>query len=613
MHKLKAGIGKFLLAILLSFTTIGVVASNTEVTYVEAAVKTPKLKEESATIVIGEGAYTIKLLNLTNKAKITYSSSDDKIATVSKTGAITTKKAGKVKVIVSVQQDGKTYQLTSKITIRTPYIEWVTSYYYSDVGDTAQFKAKVHGTSEKITWSVSDSSIAEISSTGKLTSKAAGIVTVYAKAGKLEVKQELLIGTARLGTFDDDITISEDRTIYIYVKDSLKSDEVVYENQNPNIVECEWGDWVGDYSALKLKVGKPGEDYISVTSNDGKELIVLHVTVVKKEKKKELTPKKLYSLCGPSTVEILAEDGSDSALGSGFFITENLVVTNYHVIAGASKITVTTKDNLKHEVKMIAGYNEDLDLALLQTSGKEYPYLNMGNGKVAVGEDVYALGSPLGLTGTMTSGMVSTSSRVLDDVDYVQSTAPISSGNSGGPLVNSKGEVIGINTMYYVDGQNLNFSINIKELQKIDTFHPITVEAFYKAYMDELQAEIEANTIQEDPAKSQKASTCQEVPSMSRVLGTVTAAEGGDLYWFRVSEPGWYYGYVKLNTLEDYKNTYFDLYNSNFDYITGCNEYEEELMLYTKYYLNPGDYYVYVYLPKEYAGADVPYKVFLLY
>ncbi len=98
---------------------------------------------------------------------------------------------------------------------------------------------------------------------------------------------------------------------------------------------------------------------------------------------------------------------------------------------------------------------------------------------VITGETVYAVGSSKGLTGTLSDGLVSTASRIVDDVDCIQITAAISSGNSGGPLINIYGEVIGSNTMSLASGQNLNFAVNITELQAVETTNAMTMAEFY--------------------------------------------------------------------------------------------------------------------------------------
>lgn len=195
-------------------------------------------------------------------------------------------------------------------------------------------------------------------------------------------------------------------------------------------------------------------------------------------KAKELTAKEIYRLSSKATVEITAEVSSTYInIGSGFFIDTGIVVTNYHVIAGAYDIKIHTYDNKVYQVQQILGYDKNIDIAILQVDSKN-EYLIKNQQGVTVGEDIYVIGSPLGLTGTFTSGMVASALRRVDDIDYIQVTAPMSPGNSGGPLLNTYGEVMGINTWQYVEGQNLNFSINIAELDKVDTSTPVKVTEF---------------------------------------------------------------------------------------------------------------------------------------
>lgn len=147
-------------------------------------------------------------------------------------------------------------------------------------------------------------------------------------------------------------------------------------------------------------------------------------------------------------------------LGSGFLISpDGYILTNYHVSGDASEIIVTTTDGKKHKAKVV-GSDELSDIALLKIEGENFPYLKLGNSDdVIVGEWVIALGNPFGLFDlnskpTVTVGVVSNKgvNLMLDNKYYkgmIQTDAAISSGNSGGPLINSLGEVIGINTMIY--------------------------------------------------------------------------------------------------------------------------------------------------------------------
>jgi serine protease Do len=141
------------------------------------------------------------------------------------------------------------------------------------------------------------------------------------------------------------------------------------------------------------------------------------------------------------------------SLGSGFIARgDGLIVTNDHVVDGASDITVKLSDGRQFKAKLV-GRDEKTDLALLKIEAKDLPVLSFGDSdRLQVGEPVAAIGNPFGLEGTVTTGIVSAKGRVLGEGPYdsfIQTDASINPGNSGGPLVNSAGEVIGINTAIY--------------------------------------------------------------------------------------------------------------------------------------------------------------------
>jgi len=197
------------------------------------------------------------------------------------------------------------------------------------------------------------------------------------------------------------------------------------------------------------------------------------------------SPEEIYQLARPATVEIriYGQWGDDLKLGSGFFISgDGLIVTNHHVIEKGYSATVVTADETEYEVTSVIGYDENLDLAILKIDALTPDFLDISIRTVNTGAPVYTLGSPLGLSGSFSDGLVSTASRVYDNVDYIQITAPLSPGNSGGPLLNIYGEVIGVNTATFVDGQNLNLAVNISQLTQLDQQTPTTVEALYQDY-----------------------------------------------------------------------------------------------------------------------------------
>lgn len=219
---------------------------------------------------------------------------------------------------------------------------------------------------------------------------------------------------------------------------------------------------------------KKGTVTITASVNSKKYLSTIQV------KPKELTAEEIYEKCSKATVEILAEVASERYnLGSGFFIDEGTVITNYHVVSGASNIKITDSEKKSYHVEQVLGYNDEIDLVILKVNSQN-EYLEKNEEAIKPGETVYTLGSPLGLTGSFADGMVSSPARKIESVDYIQVTAPMSPGNSGGPLINKYGEVIGINTWQYTEGQNLNFSININEIQNIKTDKPLSMSDFQK-------------------------------------------------------------------------------------------------------------------------------------
>lgn len=178
---------------------------------------------------------------------------------------------------------------------------------------------------------------------------------------------------------------------------------------------------------------------------------------------------------GPAVVSILSLGAGRSGLtGSGVLLREDgLIVTNNHVIRGAQRVTVTLLDGRKLKAEVI-GTDPESDLALLDIQGSGYPTAKLGSSEPpAVGSWVLAIGNPLGFDHTVTSGIISARGRTGIDVatyeDFLQTDAAINSGNSGGPLVNLKGEVVGLNTaIELVQGnQGLGFAIPAHMIQKV--------------------------------------------------------------------------------------------------------------------------------------------------
>jgi hypothetical protein len=181
-----------------------------------------------------------------------------------------------------------------------------------------------------------------------------------------------------------------------------------------------------------------------------------------------------------ASVLVTTSDGKTVNQGSGFFIdSTGRLVTNYHVIEDASSAVVKTTDGGFYEVRGTLAVDEEHDLAILQVSGINFTNVSLGDSDaVGIGDKVYAVGSPLGLETTVSDGIVS-SIRELDQTRLIQTTAPISHGSSGGPLLNLRGQVIGVTTLQIEGGQNLNFAVPSKLIRplllskKVSPFVPI--------------------------------------------------------------------------------------------------------------------------------------------
>ena len=163
------------------------------------------------------------------------------------------------------------------------------------------------------------------------------------------------------------------------------------------------------------------------------------------------------------------------SLGSGFvWSSDGIVVTNNHVVEGASSISVNFNDGSKLPAKLI-GVDPDSDVAVLRVSAKNLATAPIGtSGDLMIGESVVAVGNPFGLSGTVTTGVVSALGRSVPSkeqgrtfTDFIQTDASINPGNSGGPLLNIEGKVIGINTAIYANAQGIGFAIPVDRARKV--------------------------------------------------------------------------------------------------------------------------------------------------
>jgi serine protease Do len=163
------------------------------------------------------------------------------------------------------------------------------------------------------------------------------------------------------------------------------------------------------------------------------------------------------------------------SVGSGFvWASDGIIVTNAHVIEGASTILANLYDGRQLRARVI-GVDPDSDLAVLQVDARNLPAATIGTSSdLLIGETVIAVGNPFGLSGSVTTGVVSATGRSVPSpeqgrtyTDFIQTDASINPGNSGGPLLNIEAKVIGINVAIYAQAQNIGFAIPVDRARKI--------------------------------------------------------------------------------------------------------------------------------------------------
>jgi serine protease Do len=180
----------------------------------------------------------------------------------------------------------------------------------------------------------------------------------------------------------------------------------------------------------------------------------------------------LYNKVSPALVIIHSEaqGGAIAGLGSGFIIDKDgTIVTNYHVVQGATRLRITLADSTVLFTNSVIGFNQEKDLALLRVAILNPSIIEVApEGYVpTIGEKVYAIGNPQGLRGTLSEGIISGIRQNTPYGDMIQTTAPISSGSSGGPLLNEEGKAIGIIVAMLKGGQNLNFAIPTSSIRDL--------------------------------------------------------------------------------------------------------------------------------------------------
>lgn len=286
---------------------------------------------------------------------------------------------------------------------------------------------------------------------------------------------------------EKEIWINRAVEIPVTLQDRQKTEDISVSVSKPSYVKAVKGKWKGDVCRLKLTPKKSGTVTVTISSGSEKIRVKLHLS-----KRKLLSATEIYSKIESAMVSIETRDSKGNVyIGSGFFISRDLILTNHHVLDSAKSVAIKDYSGNTYQVKAIEGYSLEEDLLLIRVKSTKKAVnsaLILAKELPKTGDQVYGCGSPYGIAATFSEGIVSQAERELDGKKYIQNTVPTSTGSGGGPIINCYGEVVGINTLTVPAGQNMNFAVPVSRLTaagQSETWKPISPSAFFKTTSDE--------------------------------------------------------------------------------------------------------------------------------
>ena len=246
-------------------------------------------------------------------------------------------------------------------------------------------------------------------------------------------------------------------------------------------------------------------------------------------------------------INVYDEDDNIIQTGSGFIVfDEDILITNAHVIEGGVRAEAVSESDERVYIQGAIYYSSKKDIAILKLNKQnKIKSLKIGSA-YDVGEEVIAIGSPLGIKNSVSDGMISNIIEE-DGQTMIQHTAPISPGSSGGVLFNSKGKVIGMNTASYTDGQNLNLAIPIETISKIYKKHKDNDVKNIKFIQKENESDVKSKLFDSEAGKSilnitmelmngdfntrNKISDFKSIPVLKKIYDKKSNVENAYIFW----------------------------------------------------------------------------------
>lgn len=437
-------------------------------------VKESDISKKSITVYQNGSTETLTINGKRNEKTI-WKSENEKIAKVTSLGEVIGLSIGKTRVVAMV--GGESY--SCEVTVKSTYI----SKKKINIKEGESFSISVVGSKDGVHYKSVDESVATIDQNGNIFGVKEGITSIVATYNKINYYAKVIVTKSRLSVNADEIWMNQEKTITITLKDRKKEEDIIIEDSK-GIIDIKRENWRKDSITVTLTPLKDGETELRVLRKDSSEemRIGIHATV-----RRLLTAEEIYKKYVNACVSVISYDAvGEENVGSGFFIDSGMLLTNYHVIEYANELKVEDINGKSYEVKGIYDYDVTNDLALLEVEKTNDTIFFINRDEVKTGETIYTLGSPVKYAGTISDGMVSYAKRIMDEVHYIQFSAPISQSSGGGPLINAYGEVIGVNTLTMPLAQNINLAVKIGYINRLNLKNKRPIEYFYEENKDKV-------------------------------------------------------------------------------------------------------------------------------